>query len=126
MIEINLFIKLIELLGCPWCGSVGLECVGWREANGGFRMTVCCSSCQVDCQFSVKFGSTACPKHTQRHDAPSCLVFVWGLHGLGFEALESVFALSGGVLPISPVPPCPAMVVLILLTLARACVDGPH
>lgn len=25
----------------------------------------------------------------------------WGAHGLGYEAMESVFAMSGGVVPLS-------------------------
>jgi hypothetical protein len=51
----------------------------------------------------------------------------WGAHGLGFEAMESTFVLSGGVLPTSKcqyaltmknlVHPniCPQFVVLLLI-----------
>jgi hypothetical protein len=101
MIKINLFIKLIKLLSCPWCGSISHKCVSWCKVNSTFQTTVHFSSHQADYQFSVKFSSLTYPKHTQQHNTPSHLVFTWGLHGLGFKALKSVFALSGGILPIS-------------------------
>jgi hypothetical protein len=59
-------------------------------------MRVCCN--QQDCTFETPFSSSSHIFPTSHHqDTPTHLAVAWGIQGLGFEALETVFTLVGGV-----------------------------
>jgi hypothetical protein len=59
-------------------------------------MRVCCN--QQDCTFETPFSSFSCIFTTSHcQDAPTCLAIAWGIQGLGFEELKTVFTLASGV-----------------------------
>jgi hypothetical protein len=96
LIELRQVASFLPLLACPFCTRLSLQCLQWKEANGSFSVTVHCS--QQDCSFTTLFSSTSrLASNYRRRDGPTRLAIAWGVHALGFERLESVFALSGGV-----------------------------
>jgi uncharacterized protein YbaR (Trm112 family) len=101
MVELNQFVDLISLLVCPYCRKMAtLSCQDWREVGGGFSTSIHCS--KRSCDFFFRFSSTSpLLSNYHRRDAPSKLVVAWGMHRLGFDQMESVWALAGGVPPIS-------------------------
>jgi len=92
---------LVSRLACPQCRrSCILQCGDWKESNSGFKVTISCLS--PHCDFELRYSSTTVPTdHPHRQDASTRLAVAWGLVGLGYERLESVWGLAGGVLPIS-------------------------
>lgn len=100
MVELQQFAEFASLMGCPYCSQLTLHADEWHEQAGGFQAKIRCYS--ENCEFSYTFHSTS-PQHTNHHyrDAPLRLVIAWGLHGIGYERMESVWALAGGVPPIS-------------------------
>jgi hypothetical protein len=72
-----------------------------------------------ECSFAVDFCSLSLSLANPKHcEAPTWLVVAWGALGLGYEAMELVFVMSGGVPPISKRQSALAMKNLVCLVLS--------
>lgn len=100
IIKLQQFTDLICLLVCPYCWKLGLVCKKWQMANGSFFIKVGCPQAE-QCSFWVDFSSSSPSANCKHQEAPTQLVMAWGAHGLGYEVLESVFTMAGGIVPIS-------------------------